>query len=210
MQRVRGSKGEFAPGAHAALKLMRADILLKSDRNGPGWTDAQIAEGVRGRGQTGSNVGKRFVVGERLAAFARQRQSRPSPVRKVEGQGEARLIALGCSDPPEGYSQWTLHLLADRLVDLQVVERISIETVRQTQKKTSYARNRCASWVMPPDENADFVAAMERGLDGYERPEAPKRPVVATDEPAGTSSTKTLRPPVPAKPGRIARRDYGV
>lgn len=96
--------------------------------------------GVRGRGQTGSNVGKRFVVGERLAAFARQRQSRPSHVRKVEGQGEARLIALGCSDPREGFSQWTLHLLADRLVDLQVVERISIETVRQTLKKTSYAR----------------------------------------------------------------------
>ena len=81
---------------------MRADILLKSDRNGPGWTDAQIAEAFGGRGQTGSNVGKRFVVGERLAAFARQRQSRPSHVRKVEGQGEARLIALGCSDPPEG------------------------------------------------------------------------------------------------------------
>ena len=119
---------------------MRADILLKSDRNGPGWTDAQIAEAFGGRGQTGSNVGKRFVVGERLAAFARQRQSRPSHVRKVEGQGEARLIALGCSDPPEGFSQWTLHLLADRLVDLQVVERISIETVRQTLKKTNSVR----------------------------------------------------------------------
>ena len=100
-------------------------------------------------------------------------------VRKLEGQGEARLIALGCSDPREGYSQWTLHLLADRLVDLQVVERISIETVRQTLKKNELRPHRWAYWVMPPDENADFVAAMERGLDGYERPEAPKRPVVA-------------------------------
>ena len=60
---------------------------------------------------------------------------------------------------------------------------------------------------MPPDENADFIAAMERGLDGYERPEAPKRPVVATDE-RPVQLHKDLRPPVPAKPGRIARRDY--
>ena len=60
---------------------------------------------------------------------------------------------------------------------------------------------------MPPDENADFVAAMERGLDGYERPEAPKRPAVATDE-WPVQLHKDLRPPVPAKPGRIARRDY--
>ena len=60
---------------------------------------------------------------------------------------------------------------------------------------------------MPPDENADFIAAMERGLDVYERPEAPKRPVVATDE-RPVQLHKDLRPPVPAKPGRIARRDY--
>ena len=59
---------------------------------------------------------------------------------KLDGQGEARLIALACSDPPEGFSQWTLQLLADELVELQIVESISIETVRQTLKKTPYVR----------------------------------------------------------------------
>ena len=61
-------------------------------------------------------------------------------MRKLDGQGEARLIALACSDPPEGFSQWTLRLLADELVELQIVESISIETVRQTLKKTTYVR----------------------------------------------------------------------
>ena len=128
-------------GHHSALKLMRAHILLKSDRKGPAWTDAQIADAFGCRGQTVYNVRKRFAVsGGRLSALARKRQSRPSHVRKLDGQGEARLIALACSDPPEGFSQWTLQLLADRLVELQIVESISIETVRQTLKKTTYAR----------------------------------------------------------------------
>ena len=67
--------------------------------------------------------------------------------------------------------------------------------------------NRWAYWVIPPDENADFVAAMERVLEVYERPEYPKRPVVAMDE-RPVQLHKYLRPPVPMKPGRIARRDY--
>jgi len=127
-------------GEHSALKLMRAHILLKADRNGPSWTDAQIADAFGCREQTAYNVRKRFAAGERLAALERKRQSRPSHVRKLDGQGEARLIALACSDPPEGFSQWTLQLLADHLVELQVVESISIETVRQTLKKTTYVR----------------------------------------------------------------------
>ena len=73
-------------------------------------------------------------------ALERKPQSRPSHVRKLDGQGEARLIALACSDPPEGFACWTLQLLADELVDLQIVESISIETVRQTLKKTPYVR----------------------------------------------------------------------
>ena len=127
-------------GEHSALKLMRAHILLKADRNGPAWTDAQIAEAFGCHQQTAYNVRKRFATGGRLAALERKPQSRPSHVRKLDGQGEARLIALACSDPPEGFACWTLHLLADELVELQVVESISIETIRQTLKKTPYVR----------------------------------------------------------------------
>lgn len=128
-------------GAHSSLKLMRAHILLKADSNGPDWTDAQIAEAFGCHEQTAYNVRKRFAMGgRRLAALERKPQSRPSHVRKLDGQGEARLIALACSDPPEGFARWTLQLLADELVALEVVESISIETVRQTLKKTPYVR----------------------------------------------------------------------
>ena len=127
-------------GKHSSLKLMRAHILLKADSKGPSWTDAQIADAFGCHEQTAYNVRKRFATRGRLAALERKPQSRPSHVRKLDGPGEARLIALACSDPPEGFSQWTLHLLADQLVELQVVESISIETVRQTLKKTPYVR----------------------------------------------------------------------
>ncbi len=127
-------------GEHSALKLMRAHILLKADSNGPGWTDAQIAEAFGCHEQTAYNVRKRFATRGRLSALERKPQSRPSHVRKLDGQGEARLIALACSDPPEGFARWTLQLLADELVELQVVENISIETIRQTLKKTPYVR----------------------------------------------------------------------
>ena len=126
-------------GEHSALKLMRAHILLKADRNGPSWTDAKISEAFGCDAQTVYNVRKRFASGERLAALERKPQSRPSHMPKLDGQGEARLIALCCSDPPEGFSQWTLQLLADKLVELEIVESISVETVRQTLKKTRYA-----------------------------------------------------------------------
>lgn len=129
----------FRKGAHSVLKLTRARILLKADSNGPGWTDAQIAEAFGCHAQTVYNVRKRFATRGRLAALDRKPQSRPSHMRKLDGSGEARLIALACSDPPEGFSQWTLQLLADRLVALDIVESISIETVRQTLKKTTYA-----------------------------------------------------------------------
>ena len=130
----------LSKGEHSALKLKRAHILLKADRKGPGWTDAQIADAFGCHENTAYNVRKRFVTRGRLAALERKPQSRPSHVRKLDGQGEARLIALACSAPPKGFSQWTLQLLADELVALEIVESISLETVRQTLKKTSYVR----------------------------------------------------------------------
>ena len=194
-------------GHHSSLKLMRAHILLKADSKGPGWTDAKIADAFGCHENTVSNVRKRFAAGERLAALERKPQSRPSHVRKLDGSGEARLVALACGDPPKGFSQWTLRLLADELVALEIVESISIETVRQTLKKNALRPHRSAYWVIPPDEDADFVASMEQTLDVYERPEDPKRPVVAMDE-RPVQLVKDMRPPIPMKPGRIARRDY--
>ena len=127
-------------GEHSALKLTRAHILLKADRQGPCWTDAQIADAFGCHEQTVCNVRKRFATGGRLAALERKPQSRPSRLPKLDGAGEARLIALACGDPPEGFARWTLQLLADELVALEIVESLSAEGVRKILKKTPYVR----------------------------------------------------------------------
>lgn len=127
-------------GEHNALEIRRAHILLKADVKGPAWTDVEIAAAFGCHPQTVYNVRKRWIAREGLPALKRKPQSRPSRLPKLDGQGEARLIALCCSDPPEGFSQWTLQLLADKLVDLEIVESISLEAVRQTLKKTPYVR----------------------------------------------------------------------
>lgn len=123
-------------GRGAAYKMRHANILLLADADGPGWTDARIAEAVGVHSFTVRNVRQRLVERGLEGALARKEQQRPSRQRLLDGKKEAQLIALACSAPPEGRTRWTLHLLADRLVELEVVESISHETVRQTLKKT--------------------------------------------------------------------------
>jgi hypothetical protein len=123
----------------AALKLTHARILLKADAapGGPAWTDARIAEAVEVNRTTVEQVRRRFVEQGLQAALVRKQQDRPSRERKLDGAGEARLIALACSGPPQGRAAWTLRLLADQVVELEIVDTISVETVRQVLKKTS-------------------------------------------------------------------------
>jgi len=124
-------------GKAAARKLMHARILLKANAapGGPGWNDAAIAEGVDVGRATVERVRKQFVEDGFEAALER-RKSRRQYRRKLDGDGEAHLIALACSKAPEGRSRWTLRLLADQMVALEYVEEISYQTVRQTLKKT--------------------------------------------------------------------------
>ena len=120
----------------SSQKVRRAQILLKADADGPNWTDARIAEAFHCRVQTIENLRKRLVTeGFEAALNGKQRESPPTPPL-LDGQGEAKLIALRLGKPPAGYGRWTLQLLADELVALEVVDSISIETVRQTLKKT--------------------------------------------------------------------------
>ena len=117
-------------------KVRRAHILLKADADGPGWPDAKIAEAFNCRARTIENLRKRLVLeGFEPALEGKQRQS-PPPPPKLDGEAEAKLIALRLGRPPAGYGCWTLRLLADELVALEVVDSISYETVRRTLKKT--------------------------------------------------------------------------
>jgi transposase len=129
-------------GKAAALKLTRARILLKADAapGGPGWTDVRIAEALEVDVTTVERLRERFVEQGLEAALDRKKQDQPSRQRTLDGQAEARLIALACSQPPQGRVRWTLRLLADRLVELEIVDTVSMETVRRTLKKTSSSR----------------------------------------------------------------------
>jgi len=124
-------------GKAAARKLTHARILLKADAadGGPGWNDAAIAEGLEVGRATVERVRKEFVE-EGLEAALERRKPRRQYQRKLDGNGEAHLVALACQKPPEGRSRWTLHLLADRMVELEYVDEISYQTVRRTLKKT--------------------------------------------------------------------------
>lgn len=119
-------------------KQTRAWILLKADVNDPAchWKDARICEAYGVSVRKVERLRQRFVEEGFEAAFHRKTgyQTRPP---KITGEVEAHLIALCCSDAPEGYSRWTLQLLGDRLVEMKVVESISHEAVRQTLKKTN-------------------------------------------------------------------------
>jgi len=118
-------------------KVRRANILLKADAEGPNWTDAKIAEAFGCRVQTVENVRKRLVnEGLENVLNRRKRETPPRP-KKLDGKQEAEVIALRLGDPPAGFANWTLRLLADRVVELEIVESISHETVRRTLKKTA-------------------------------------------------------------------------
>src|SRR5438128_6824214 len=121
----------------SSQKVRRAQILLKADADGPGWSDSRIAEAFNCRVQTIENLRKRLVMeGFELALNGKKRQEPPTPC-KLDGEGEAKLIAMRLGKPPAGYGHWTLQLLADELVTLEVVDSISHETVRKTLKKTA-------------------------------------------------------------------------
>ena len=130
--------GLIAEGKAAAKKLAHARILLKvAAEGGPAWPDGRIVEAVEVSVATVERIRRRFVERGPEAALARKPQGRPSRPRALDGRAEARLIALACSAPPESRKGWTMRMLADRLVELEVVPSVSDETVRRALKKTN-------------------------------------------------------------------------
>lgn len=143
-------------GKAAALVLTRARILLKADRadGGPGWDDRRIAEALDVGERTVGRVRRRFVERGFEDCLRRKPQDKPSRERKLDGAAEARLIAVACSKAPDGRAEWTMQLLADRLVELAVVESVSDETVRRTLKKMRSSRGRRSSGASPRGRRA--------------------------------------------------------
>lgn len=124
-------------GKGAADKRLRAQILLKAEvgEGGPGWADARIADAFEVGLSTVHRLRQRLVEEGWDAVLVRKPSPQPRPL-KLDGEKEARLIAIACAKAPEGRARWTMQLLADRLVELNIVDRICDETVRRVLKKT--------------------------------------------------------------------------
>jgi hypothetical protein len=135
-------------GTGAAAKLAHARVLLLTDEaeGGPGWSDARIIEAVGLGKTTVCRIRELFVERGLETALCRKRPDRVY-ARKLDGRAEAHLVALACSEPPEGRARWTLQLLADQVVALRHVDTLSYETVRETLKKTRSSRG-CPSTAL--------------------------------------------------------------
>jgi hypothetical protein len=117
-------------------KVRRAHILSKADVDGPNWTDRRIAEAFDCRSKTVENIRQRLVEYGFREALDRSKRKTPPVEKLLDGDQEARIIATRLGSPPPGYANWTLRLLARKVVELGIVESVSYETVRRTLKKT--------------------------------------------------------------------------
>jgi hypothetical protein len=140
--------------------------------------------------ETVANVRKRFAEQGFEGALARKPRAAPPVPPIFDGEKEARLITLACSSPPEGRSRWTLQLLADTLVELKIVESVSPSTICRVLKN-ELKPHLHQSWVIPPEENGEFVVRMEDIIDLYQRPYDPEVPVICMDKKRSSFSERS-------------------
>lgn len=124
-------------GKESARKIKHANVLLKIDADGQNWMDEKVANAFSIHVNTVQEIRQRFVEEGIEAALNRKKQVMPSRKPILDGEKEAKLIALSCNKPPEGYGRWTLRLLSNKMVEMEIVDSISYETVRKVLKKTS-------------------------------------------------------------------------
>ena len=193
----------ISSGTSKARTLTHARILLKADA---GWQDEKICEALEVSIPTIERIRKRFVF-EGFEIFLKPRRPNRVYSRKLDGEQEARVIALVCSSPPEGYARWSLRLLADRVVQLKIIDSISHEAVRQMLEDNELKPWRKQEWCIPTQADAEFVYHMEDVLDVYKRPADPKRPLVCFDE-SPEQLVRETRQALPMQPGQLEKYDY--
>ena len=120
----------------SSQKVRRAQILLKADADGPNWTDQRIAEAFDCRVQTVENIRQRLVEEGFEETLNGAKREKPPTEKLLNGGQEAQVIAMRLGQPPQGYANWSLRLLARKVVELQIIDSISHETIRRTLKKT--------------------------------------------------------------------------
>lgn len=196
-------------GQAPARKLLHAHILLKSDQgpSGPRWGDQAIQEAIGVGESMIKRVRKRFVEQGLSDALERRRQPKRPQQQKLDGQQEARVIALVCGEPPEGQARWTLRLLAERAVAVEIVERVSHETIRTVLKKNQLKPWQKKQWCVAATQDGNYVYHMEDVLEVYVRPHDPLRPQVCLDE-GSVQLVAARREALEMEPGKVKREDY--
>ena len=161
-----------AKGKQRSQMVLNALILLACDRGEfqkERSTNEEMSRVLNISMRKIDRLKKRFVEEGFNAALDRKKGTHIY-ARKTDGDFEAHLIALSCSEPPEGFARWSLRLLADKVVELRYIDNISHESIRRVLKKNETKPWRHIGWVIPPMQNGSFVANMERVLDVYKRP----------------------------------------
>ena len=170
-------------GKSAARKLEHARVLLEIDEHQDGIlrkTDKDIASIFHISEKTVYRIKQRFVNEGLESALERKPHANKRPL-KIQGYEEARLIALCCSSAPEGQCRWTLSLLTEKLISLNILDEVSRSTVGRSLQKNELKPWQKIEWCIP-EANAEFVCKMEDVLDVYKRPYDEKRPVICMDE----------------------------
>jgi transposase len=192
----------ISSGIAKARTISHARILLKADE---GWQDQEICKALNVGIATVERVRKQFVF-EGFEASLKPRRSKRVYSRKLDGEQEARLVALACSKSPEGYARWSLRLLADWVVQMKIIDSISHETVRHLLDNNQLKPWRRQEWCIPM-ANAEFVYHLEDVLDVYKRPVDPKQPLVCFDE-SPEQLVSEVRQALPMQPGQVEKYDY--
>lgn len=196
-------------GTAPARKIMHAQILLKVDQgeHGPHWLIKQVQEAF-GAGETQiKHVKKRFVEKGLEEALNRRPQPERPEKRKVNGRQEAQIIATACTEHPEGRERWTVRELTTRIIELEIVEEVSRETVRTVMQKNKLKPWQKKEWCIGPVGDGEYVYHMEDVLNVHERPYDAKMPSIGIDE-GMIQLVADTHEPIEMKPGKIKKIDY--
>ncbi len=196
-------------GSHTSQAFRTAYIFLNCDKGdfseNKEKKNLEICKILRIGESTIDRVKKKFIE-EGFESVLDRRPSSQNYTKKIDGDIEAKLVSLCCSEPPEGFAKWLLRLLADKMVELKYIDYISHVTVGEVLKKNELRPWKVIGWVIPPGQSNAFVANIEQVLDVYKLAYDEDYPVVCMDE-----SPKKLIEEIastPIKPGQEARADY--
>lgn len=194
-------------GAHSNKAFKYARALLLCDQ-GPfadyKWSNEQAASAVGMTTRSLISLKERFVLGGLDVAL--QRKPYKPRERVFDGDFEAKIIQIACSEAPEGRSRWTLKLIAERAVELEITDSVSVSTVHRVLKKNVIKPHLKQCWKIPKEQDAEFVARMEDILDTYHRPQDPAYPLVCMDE-SCVQLVGEVRDPIPMSPGHPIKVD---